>query len=57
MPSSPSALDTSDEWIVQRTGIGERHIAAPGELTSDLALARGRARAGRGRDRAAAISI
>jgi 3-oxoacyl-[acyl-carrier-protein] synthase-3 len=31
-------LDTSDEWIVQRTGIRERHIAAPGELTSDLAL-------------------
>jgi 3-oxoacyl-[acyl-carrier-protein] synthase-3 len=31
-------LDTSDEWIRQRTGIGERRIAAPGELTSDLAL-------------------
>jgi 3-oxoacyl-[acyl-carrier-protein] synthase-3 len=31
-------LDTSDEWIVQRTGIRERHVAAPGELTSDLAL-------------------
>ncbi|HUZ72013.1 MAG TPA: beta-ketoacyl-ACP synthase III [Stellaceae bacterium] len=31
-------LDTSDEWIVQRTGIRQRHIAAPGELTSDLAL-------------------
>jgi 3-oxoacyl-[acyl-carrier-protein] synthase-3 len=30
-------VDTSDEWIVQRTGIRERHIAAPGELTSDLA--------------------
>ena len=30
-------LDTSDEWIVQRTGIRERRIAAPGELTSDLA--------------------
>ena len=30
-------LDTSDEWIVQRTGIRERHIAAEGELTSDLA--------------------
>lgn len=30
-------LDTSDEWIRQRTGIGERRIAAPGELTSDLA--------------------
>ena len=30
-------LDTSDAWIRQRTGIGERHIAAEGELTSDLA--------------------
>ncbi len=27
---------TSDEWIVQRTGIHRRHIAADGELTSDL---------------------
>jgi 3-oxoacyl-[acyl-carrier-protein] synthase III len=31
-------VDTSDEWIVQRTGIRERHIAAPGELTSDMGL-------------------
>jgi len=31
-------LDTSDEWIRQRTGIGERRIAAAGELTSDLAF-------------------
>ncbi len=30
-------LDTSDEWIQKRTGIRERRIAAPGELTSDLA--------------------
>jgi len=30
-------VDTTDEWIVQRTGIHERHIAAEGELTSDLA--------------------
>jgi 3-oxoacyl-[acyl-carrier-protein] synthase-3 len=30
-------LDTSDEWIVARTGIRQRHIAADGELTSDLA--------------------
>jgi 3-oxoacyl-[acyl-carrier-protein] synthase-3 len=36
-------VDTSDEWIVQRTGIRERHIAAPGELTSDLGLAAARA--------------
>jgi 3-oxoacyl-[acyl-carrier-protein] synthase III len=32
-------LDTSDAWIRQRTGIAERRIAAPGELTSDLATA------------------
>ncbi len=31
-------LNTSDEWIVQRTGIRQRHIAADGEMTSDLAL-------------------
>ncbi len=31
-------LDTSDAWIRQRTGIGERRIAAAGELTSDLAV-------------------
>ena len=31
-------VDTSDEWIVQRTGIRMRHIAAEGETTSDLAL-------------------
>jgi 3-oxoacyl-[acyl-carrier-protein] synthase-3 len=31
-------LDTSDSWIRQRTGIGERRIAAKGELTSDLAF-------------------
>ncbi|MGD9616167.1 MAG: beta-ketoacyl-ACP synthase III [Alphaproteobacteria bacterium] len=30
-------LDTSDAWIRQRTGIAERRVAAPGELTSDLA--------------------
>ena len=37
-----SRLDTSDAWIRQRTGIGERRIAAPGELTSDLAVAAAR---------------
>lgn len=30
-------VDTSSEWIVQRTGIRQRHIAAEGETTSDLA--------------------
>lgn len=33
-----SIVATSDEWIVSRTGIRERHIAADGEFTSDLAL-------------------
>ena len=32
-------VDTSDEWIRERTGIQKRHIAAEGELTSDLATA------------------
>jgi 3-oxoacyl-[acyl-carrier-protein] synthase III len=32
-----SMVDTTDEWIFSRTGIRERHIAAPDELTSDLA--------------------
>ena len=31
-------VDTSDEWIVQRTGIQQRHIAAEGEFTSHLGL-------------------
>ncbi|PPR69681.1 MAG: 3-oxoacyl-[acyl-carrier-protein] synthase 3 [Alphaproteobacteria bacterium MarineAlpha3_Bin1] len=31
-------LDTTDEWITTRTGIRQRHLAADGELTSDLAL-------------------
>ncbi len=30
-------VDTSDEWIVQRTGIRQRHIAATGQTTADLA--------------------
>lgn len=33
-----SKVDTSDEWIVQRTGIRERHIAAEREFTSHLAI-------------------
>jgi 3-oxoacyl-[acyl-carrier-protein] synthase III len=36
-------VDTSDEWIMERTGIRERRIAAKGELTSDLATAAARA--------------
>jgi 3-oxoacyl-[acyl-carrier-protein] synthase-3 len=35
-------VDTNDEWIRTRTGIAQRHIAAPGEQTSDLALAAAR---------------
>lgn len=31
-------LDTTDEWIRQRTGIRQRHVAAPGEFTSHLAI-------------------
>ena len=36
-------VDTSDEWIVERSGIRQRHIAAEGEFTSDLAVAAARA--------------
>ncbi|DAB30421.1 MAG TPA: 3-oxoacyl-ACP synthase [Sulfurimonas sp. UBA12504] len=32
-------VDTTDEWIVQRTGIKERHIAASDETTSDMGVA------------------
>jgi 3-oxoacyl-[acyl-carrier-protein] synthase III len=32
------SVDTSDEWIVSRTGIRRRHIAVDGETTTDLAL-------------------
>ncbi len=31
-------VETSDEWIRSRTGIEERHLAAPGEATSDIGL-------------------
>jgi len=31
------SVDTSDEWIFERTGIRQRHIAADDELTSDIA--------------------
>ncbi|PWC30771.1 beta-ketoacyl-ACP synthase III [Teichococcus aestuarii] len=36
-------LDTSDAWIRERTGIRQRHLAAPGELASDMAAAAARA--------------
>ena len=35
-------VETSDEWITRRTGIKQRHIAAPDEKTSDLAVAAAR---------------
>lgn len=35
-------VDTDDAWITERTGIKERHIAAEGELTSDLGIAAAR---------------
>ena len=38
-----ATLDTSDEWIVSRTGIERRHFAAPGQTTSDLAARAARA--------------
>jgi 3-oxoacyl-[acyl-carrier-protein] synthase-3 len=31
-------VDTNDDWIVERTGIRQRHMAAPDQVTSDLAL-------------------
>jgi 3-oxoacyl-[acyl-carrier-protein] synthase-3 len=31
-------VETSDDWIVERTGIRERHVASPEEATSDLAV-------------------
>jgi len=31
-------VDTNDQWIVERTGIRERHIADPGMATSDMAI-------------------
>lgn len=40
--ASNLGLDTSDEWIRERTGIKRRHIAAEGETTSDLGLAAAR---------------
>ena len=46
-------METSDDWIRSRTGIRQRHIAAAGELTSDLAVAAARPaleRAGLGAD-------
>jgi 3-oxoacyl-[acyl-carrier-protein] synthase-3 len=51
-------LDTSDAWIRQRTGIGQRHIADPGMATSDLAAeAGGRALKSAGSDAVDAVIL
>ncbi|MBV1933839.1 MAG: beta-ketoacyl-ACP synthase 3, partial [Parvibaculaceae bacterium] len=39
-------VDTTDEWIVSRSGIHQRHLAADGELTSDLGFAAAQAALG-----------
>jgi 3-oxoacyl-[acyl-carrier-protein] synthase-3 len=51
------SVETTDEWIVQRTGIRERHIAAAGEMTSDLALHAARAALANGRIDAGSIDL
>jgi 3-oxoacyl-[acyl-carrier-protein] synthase-3 len=35
-------VDTSDDWIIQRTGIKKRHIAAEGQTTGDMAIEAGK---------------
>ena len=50
-------VDTSDEWIVQRTGIQQRHIAAEGEFTSHLAIKAARAALHHARIDAQAIDL
>jgi len=37
-----SIVETSDDWIHERSGIRQRHIVADGEMTSDMALAAGK---------------
>jgi 3-oxoacyl-[acyl-carrier-protein] synthase III len=51
------SVETTDEWIVQRTGIRERHIAAAGEVTSDLALNAARAALTNARVSASSIDL
>jgi 3-oxoacyl-[acyl-carrier-protein] synthase III len=50
-------VDTSDAWIVERTGIRQRHIAAEGELTSDLALQAAHAALARADIKPAAVDL
>jgi 3-oxoacyl-[acyl-carrier-protein] synthase III len=51
------SVETTDEWIVQRTGIRERHIAAAGEMTSDLAINAARAALTNARVEASSIDL
>jgi 3-oxoacyl-[acyl-carrier-protein] synthase-3 len=51
------SVETTDDWIVQRTGIRERHIAAAGEMTSDLAYNAARAALDHARVDAASIDL
>ena len=41
--AAEKGLDTSDAWIVERTGIRQRHVAAPGETASAMGTAAARA--------------
>ena len=50
-------LDTSDAWIVERTGIRRRHIAAPGETASSMAAAAARRALERARLPAEAVDL
>jgi 3-oxoacyl-[acyl-carrier-protein] synthase-3 len=50
-------VDTSDDWIVQRTGIHERRIAAPGEMTSHMSLHAARAALAHAKIEAQAIDL
>ncbi len=50
-------LDTTDEWITQRTGVSERRIAEPGITTSDLSLEASRQALDMARLRAADLDL
>ena len=50
-------VDTSDDWIVQRTGIHERRIAAAGEATSDMGINAAKAALAHAKIEAGAIDL
>lgn len=53
-----AVLDTDDEWIRTRTGVRQRHVVAPGEATSDLAVEAGaRALKSAGQEHADAVVL